>query len=820
MRTVLLASLRHHRRRYVASALAVVIGVAFIVATNGLAGALRSGMTADVGEPYERASHVVTPQDADQAAQILTAAEDHGVAASAVWTGWLGVRSQGQAPADLFVGSVADDPALQWQSVVEGRMPARDGEALLAERTALDLGHEVGDTLTLGAGPTAVEVEVVGLADDPVLGGQDLYLRGADAERTDVLWPEIVLFDGDPGLLPASVADAPVVTSLEYASELQAQITREVDVIAMLVSIFAAVALGVAVLVITNTFAILFTQRMRDFALLRCVGVTRRQLRRSVRLEALVLGVVSSLVGVVIGVVVSYALAALVGIWFDGMGVAGFTAPWIVAAVLVGVAVTVAAAWLPTRSVTRISPLAAMRPAGSVDVRTRAGALRTVSGLLVAGTGVGLLAYVVVATGADEPPDSTYLLLGMLAGGFIAFVGVLLLGPLLVPQLLRVLGRVASPRGPAGAVGRLATGNSVRNPRRSATTTASLMVGVTLTTAVLVGLSSVRQTLSDEFERSYPLDVTVQAAELGASLSEDLVAAVAAAEGVDAAVPVEGATVRVAGQDLLAVGVSGSEEVLRAAEDAFGGAEVLMPYDLYVSLPERAFGEADGTMTLRVRTAAGPRELTLAIGDQYGVSAVAVRTDVLTTVAPATQPVAVWARAEDGASPSDLLTDLTRVGAEQGVALQIGGDLSTRVYIDTQFVVVTAAVVGLLGVAVVIALIGIANTLGLSVLERTRENSLLRAMGITRRQLRRTLALEGLLLAVVATVLGVAIGAAFGWVGVEVLVGALGVDTTFAVPWLQLALVVAVAAVAGVLASVVPSRRAARVSPAAGLALE
>ena len=170
----------------------------------------------------------------------------------------------------------------------------------------------------------------------------------------------------------------------EWIAERQAEISRGVDVIAIMALLFVAIAFFVAVLVIANTFSILFAQRMREFALLRCVGVTRRQLRRSVRLEALALGVAASTLGVVAGALGGVGLVALVRIWFADMGAPALDLRWAGGAFAVGVLVTVAAAWLPTRSATKVTPLAALRPDTGPDVRSAAGRIRLALAILFA----------------------------------------------------------------------------------------------------------------------------------------------------------------------------------------------------------------------------------------------------------------------------------------------------------------------------------------------------------------------------------------------------------------------------------------------------
>uniref|UniRef100_UPI00261A1E91 FtsX-like permease family protein n=1 Tax=Nocardioides sp. TaxID=35761 RepID=UPI00261A1E91 len=470
MRTVIVASLRHHRRRYVASALAVLIGVAFIVAVNGLAGALRNGMTADVGRPFAGAGYVVdnpTPAEATKAVAALKAA---GGSATTVWSGWTGGRSNGSGLSDLTVSTVADTPRFQWQTLTAGRMPERDGEALISKRASVARHLSIGQSLQIGGGAQAVTVRVVGIAHDTSYGGADVSLRPDDAEHTGALAISYVLADGARSAVPAGLS---VYSHDAYVAKVQAGITRGVDIIAMLVSIFAAIALGVAILVITNTFAILFAQRTRDFALLRCVGVTRAQLRRSVRLEAFVLGLVSAVLGALVGVLVAVGAAGLLGLWVDTLGSAAFQPSWVIGAVVIGVAVTVAAAWLPTRAVTRITPLAALAPSGAISARSRVGVARLVGGVVTLLAGVGALCGIVAA--ARGPHPSTALLPAMFGAGALTFAGVLLVGPFLVPAVVKAAARLVTG-GRRGMVGRLAAGNAVRNPRRTATTAASLMV--------------------------------------------------------------------------------------------------------------------------------------------------------------------------------------------------------------------------------------------------------------------------------------------------------------------------------------------------------
>ena len=233
-----------------------------------------------------------------------------------------------------------------------------------------------------------------------------------------------------------------------------------------------------------------------------------------------------------------------------------------------------------------------------------------------------------------------------------------------------------------------------------------------------------------------------------------------------------------------------------------------MPADL---LPD------DAPRWLTVTVDNHSERLRVVAGEGWGSAAV-VAPQTLAALTEHPTPRAVWVRATDGADPEDLGGDLEALATNAGA--EVSNGLAERAWVDLQLDVLTGAVVALLGIAVVIALVGIGNTLGLSVLERAREYALLRALGLTRRQLRRMLGVEAVLLSVVATVLGTFMGVAFAWVAVEALVKAAIDEAPLVLPWGQLALVVLVAGAAGLLSCLLPARRAARVTPAAGLALE
>lgn len=814
MRSVVLASLRTHTRRYVAAAVAVVIGVAFVVVTAALSSAVRDGLLADLDVPYRGADVVVEKPSADDAAALLAAA---GSSDADAWlVGWtlqpLVLAGSGEVVDDRAeVGQVPDSPGRRWQSLEAGRFPLVAGEALVDPDAAQGAGLSLGDEIRIGSGADAADATIVGLADSPSpFASADVYLLWDDLRVwEDSLYVSSVAWAGPGGEDDAAAqvedvaAGVKVLTVDGFVQLVQKEVNQEVDLVAVVVLLFATIALVVAVLVINNTFAILFAQRSRELALLRCVGATRRQVLRSVRLESLVLGCVAALVGAATGTVVGHGLVALVRArWPEALlGEPSVSPAWLTLAAAVGMVVTLVAAWLPTRRVARLSPLAALRPDDSTSARTVTGRTRVAAGALGIACGTGLL---LAAGGSAALPV-------LLVGGVVTFGGVILLGPVVVPALLRTAGALAGRV--LGTPARLAAGNAVRNPRRAAATTASLLVGVTLTTAVLTGTASSRSALAQEMARQHPVDVALNGTDR--PLPADLGDRVAATDGIAAAATVPGTLAPVAGLGRLPVlgapaAGTPAVRILRDDDPLPGPGTVVVPWHL--------IGDAVDVGDL-VRVGTGDRAVRLEVVGGQGWGDVAlVPAEVLSRLTADPQPLAVWARATDDVDPDTLDGALTSLARPAGAEVETG--VARREHVFFQLDVLTAGVLGLLAVAVVIALVGIANTLGLSVLERGREHALLRALGLTRRRLRTMLAAEAVLLSVVATLLGTALGVGFAAAALRALVRPVVPGAGLVVPWDQLAAVVAVSAAAALLAAVLPARRAVRTPPAAGLALE
>jgi putative ABC transport system permease protein len=825
MRTVIRASLRTHARRYVSAAIAIIVSVAFVVVIGVLTDGARAGIMESDGAPYRGADYVV---DADPAAPrgdpaerpyddvLKTSAaiefvERLGDNASGLGRILLPAHTEDGAPlgvgdsrGETTVAPIAAAADMRWQKLVSGRFPAGTGEAVMHVWDANAQEVAIGDRIRVGEGATATDLDVVGLVESPSTWTQaSVY----------VTWPQYVQWRDQPTFHVGSVAvrgdvgqvpeGTKVTPAQQYVTDSLTTLNHGTDAFALMLLVFAGVALLVSALVIANTFSILFAQRLRVFALLRCVGATRRQVLGSVRREAAAVGVLAALTGTLVGGGLGYGLIALINTLAPRtpMAAPAPPAPWLLGGFAVGLLVTMVASWLPTRRVVRVSPLAALRPEAAIDVHTTTGRVRLALAALLLVTGPALLAMAMIQ-------DSRVL---MVAGGGALFIGVLLVGPVLVPRVVRVTGALLGP------AGRLATENAVRNPHRTATTTAALLVGVTLTTAVLTGMATWRAAMDEHRDTRMPIDVALSSVD--SPVTTDLLDQVRRTPGVEQAIAVDGAMAQVTGWGA-PIPVLTAPDAAQVARD--GGAFARVPRGTIV-LDMEAFRSEHTELGLRpgdrVTVRVGDREAQLRavlLGGWGQAGMVAL--DTLAQLTDAPEPHVIWARASAGVDPIQLVDDLDGLADAAGAKLE--NHLQVRAAGNRQLDVLTWSVLGLLGISVAIALIGIANTLGLSVLERARENALLRALGLTRRQLQRMLATEAALLSVVATLLGTIIGVGFAWVAYEAVVQPALVKATMLIPWPSLGVVVLSAALAGLLASVLPARRAARVTPAAGLSLD
>jgi len=807
VRNVILASMRTYARRYVAALVAVVIATGFIVAINILSAAARDGANETVGRQYRGADVAATDAEGprEYASLRKRALADRDVTAATVnWRGWIEAALP-DGPKTVSVGSVATDRGLRWQDTSAGRLPTSDGEIAMSASQAKRHHVRVGDVVKLDAGDHELKLTVTGIVDD-----QDGPLRSVlyVPERTfaslgDVAEPvdEVFAANGDPAAVASRLDRATtgltVQTANAYERELRLRATQGIDIFQKLILVFAGISLFVGALVIANTFTILLAQRARDLALLRCVGAIRAQIARSVVAEGLLIGAIGAAIGVVLGYAIAVVSTAAIGHWSPStpMGTPTLTLGGVLLPVLLGIGVTTAASYLPARRAGSQSPLAALQPQEAVHVRTRSGAARLVfaAGFLLVGTaGLVLGLQGVLVSG--------------LLGGMLSFVGVLLLTPVLVPTAIRTVGPLARR---AGVPGRLAHANSMRNPRRTAATSTALLIGVTLITSVVVGSASISNKVNTSLDTNHPADLVVSASD--GSLPAGIGKRLAAVEGVSRAVEVQGTQARLDGQEETVLGVD------RAARTAVHGDVLrgLSADEVVIPAESRDFDDVGSGDKIMLSVGGQARELKVRYAVGLGDAPMVTRS-LLDEMGAQTTPRAAWIRATDSADAGDVMSDVHAI--TKASDLDITGGLPDRADILQILAIVLAITVGFLAIAVLIALIGVGNTLSLSVLERVRENSLLRAMGLERSGLRAMLAIEALLMAGVSAALGIGLGTLYAWFGVKTVADDIFASApSLTIPWAQVAMIFVVAAAAGLAACVLPARQAARIAPAAGL---
>ncbi|MBX6386556.1 MAG: FtsX-like permease family protein [Microbispora sp.] len=824
-----LARLLAHRLRLVLTSLAIVLGVGFIAGTFVLTDTIDAGFSREFAADADKVDVVVTPGKA---------ADDDGnlpESALAAIKAVPGVKDaqpvvNGDAPLIGKDGKVVGDVPTAGVSIppsrikiVSGRAPSTAGEAVLDKDTAKAQKFAPGATIAvLDHAGKRREFRLVGIFDVGI--DQGLAARGAVAftpgsalrvtGATGFTEIDVISSGPSPESLRTAVAaaagGAKVVTGRERADEVARSNHADTGYLRLGLLLFGAVALLVAGLVIYNTFTILVAQRMREMALLRCIGATKRQVFGSIVLESAVVGLLSSALGLLTGLGLGAAAVAVMrAIGTDvPTGAVRLSPQTIAVGLCTGVVVTMAAALLPARQATRVPPVAALRT--QVEEHTfRAGVVRVVAAALFVLAGAAL-----TAAGVLQKPGQAALLTVM-AGGVLVFFAVLILGPVIVRPLSGLAGWV--PARLFGVPGRLAVDNSRRNPKRAATTTVALTIGVTLMTFMSVLTATVRATTAEQLDQQFPADYFLQAqtGEIPRSVADTLRASrdlSAVTEFRAAEAKVNGRDYRVGTVTQTTIATAIRPETSSGTLDGFGGNEVAVADDA-----ARDLGVTVGD-TVTVTGRPGGRSTTLKV-----VAVLKADGSLLPPFTMAEQAferqfgrvddARILVNAADGVAPAKARKVVDEATAAYP-AVKVGSTTELRGQFDEAIDSILMVVTGLLALAIVISLLGIANTLSLSVHERTRESALLRALGLTRPQLRGMLSIEALILGLVGAIVGVVLGIVYGWAATATFAA----HVAFRLPAGQILLFIAASGLAGVLAAVLPSRRAARASVVGALA--
>jgi putative ABC transport system permease protein len=715
--------------------------------------------------------------------------------------------------------------------LVQGSWPG-DGQVVIDQSTADKENFEVGDLVGIqGAGPVQ-ELDISGI----VKFGSVSTIGGATLAGFDLPTAQRI-FDKEGKLDEIAVAAKPGVSDEALVQELQQVLPPNTEVqtaaeqarsdaedtdefisfLQTFLLVFAGVALFVGSFVIANSLSITIAQRTREFATMRTIGASRRQVLTSIILESLVVGVIASVIGLFLGL----GLAKILFWLFDAVG---FTLPntgllfetrTIVVALLVGVLVTLLASLRPAIRATRVPPIAAVRE-GATLPESRFARFRTLGAVVLGVLGFAALIFGLFGSGLS----TTQILLFMGVGALLVFFGVALFASKLVPAMATALGWPAARLG--GASGQLARGNAKRNPQRTASTAAALMIGLALVTLVAVLGQGIRSTFTDAVDKIFVADYAITAQNNFSPIPTDAALAAANAPGVEAVASVRTGEALVYGEPTFVTAVTpnsgdainldwkdGSQAVFSelGANGAFVDDGFADDHNLTVGSPIAITTPTGKKLDLTVKGIFDPP----AGGSPFGQVTFSSETFDANYDQP--QNLYSFVETEGGVTDAntqaldDALADFPNAKAQTRAEFKDNQISFLNNILNVLYV--------LLALSVVVSLFGIVNTLVLTVFERTRELGMLRAIGMTRRQVRRMIRYESVITALIGAVLGIILGI--------VLAGLLvwRVDfIDFAVPAGQLIIFAIAAVIVGIIAAIFPARRAARLNPLQALQYE
>ena len=838
MLKVTLKGLAARKLRLALTSAAVLLGVAFMAGTFVLTdtiGQTFDDLFADVNEgtdAFVRSASSVESMEAgetrgriDAALADVVAAVDGVAVAEPQVEGYAQiVGADGEAIGDFqgaptYGGNWSDADGLNPFTLVDGRGPAKAGEVVIDKKSADDGQLRVGATTTVitqsGSTPvTVVGVVKFGTADSPA--GASFALFTLDEAQRLIGEPGradgigVVAEDGVSETvlarrIAAAVPDGlEVLTGTQLAEENASSFKEGLEFFNIFMLLFAVVALFVGSFIIYNTFSILVVQRAKEMALLRAIGASRGQVLSSVLVEAVLVGLFASAVGVVAGVFVSQALQALLTAF-------GFEIPssgtvvlprTIVVSMITGLGISLVAAVFPARKAAKIPPIAAMRDValnltGSLRRRVVMGALLGVPGALL------------MASGLIAKSSTAISQVGL--GAMLIFLATATLGPVVSRPFLTVVGRPLPAA--RGVVGRMAWENTLRNPRRTASTASALMIGVGLVGFMLVFATSAKRSVDSTVDNSFGGDLVVNANSFGfGGLPPELAQQLTGLPEVEAASPFRAAIAKVndgGGTAIYAVDAKAFAK-LYDVQPRDGRLEDLDATSISVHetvADEKGWAVGDTIQLTFAESGTKPFVIKMIHGEKQVSGNYLIDLTAYNANVPTQFDGLIWVKRASGSTIEETLAAVERVAAAYPTA-EVQDRSQFKESVASQINRMLGLVTVMLLLAIVIALLGIANTLALSVIERTRELGLVRAVGMTREQLRSSIRWEALLIAVFGVFGGLFVAVLFGWAVITALESE-GFNE-LVIPVGQLAVMALIGAVAGVVAAILPARRAAR----------
>ena len=828
-----------HKARLLMTVLAVMLGVAFVSGTLVFTNTISEAYQNSSAKGFDQVDVAVDPEYQESEGDTLgktpeltraildeSARVPGAASATGVVTGFTALADKNgklvgngfQSQGGNYWGT--DDPRYP---LVEGHAPKGRGEVLIDSETAGRTGYRVGDTLRLSVDGPVLKPRIAGIFttdDGNVAAGGSLALF--DTATAQQLFGKQGTYDqiavrAKPGVTQSALkaeldkalpADRVETTTGQQLADDQAEmIASQMSGMKQGLLVFAGIALFVGTFIIANTFTMLVAQRTKELALLRAVGASRRQVTRSVLIEAFVVGVAAAVTGLAAGIGIGAGLRSLMGSLGETVpdGPLVITPGTVGAALAVGVLVTMLAAWLPGRRAAKIPPVAAM---SSVHAKAsvKSLVLRNTIGALFSAAGVAVVLAATTMSGSDGQAP-------MGLGACLLIIGVFVLTPLLSRPLIAAAAPVLRL---FGVSGKLARQNSVRNPRRTAATASALMIGLTLITGMTVMAGSLQKSIDKMASEAIRADYVVFMAN-GNALSPDVEKQLRETEGVTATSPMRNAPVRIGGETEYLTGVNGASfgdlTELPVRDGAFrvGGDRVVVDQDT-----AKSRGWTAGSSFTASFEDGAKEKLTVAGVYQPNEMMSGIMLDLATLAPHQTDPadMQVMVKTADGASDAAKNRLEKALGSNPAIKVQDKKDISHE--IAQMFTMMLNMLYGLLAMAVIVAVLGVINTLAMSVFERSQEIGMLRAIGLDRTGIKRMVRLESLVISLFGGVLGIGLGVFFGWAAGELMASRMA-TYELVLPWTRMAVFLLLAAAVGVLAALWPARRAARLNMLAAI---
>ena len=815
-----------HKARLALTAVAITLGVAFVAGTFVFSDTILARFETLFEDVYAGVDASVRTEEAPFGSDVTTEAgtlpdsliaDIDSLDEAAVAEGYIQSFGQvidpngdpvGVMGAPTYVYSWIAESELNPFTIHDGNGRAPEpGELVLDITTAEKAGVSLGEDVDVQFGTGVETFRLVGLASfgesNNLAGATISVITLGDAQRILDMPGVVNIIDViaaggvDQDTLVASIepvlpVGAEAVTGDQQVTEQIDGFTENIGFLSIALLGFAGVAVLVGAFIISNTFRIVVAQRTKELSLLRAIGASSRQVVGVVLIEALAVGLLASIVGVFAGIGVAELLKA-------GMNAVGFGPPdgpmtvelrTVVVSMTVGVVVTLASALLPALQASRVAPVAAMRAhdSGAADRSMRVWARLAALVIGVAIVAVGIM--------GDQ-------LLVIAAGAVVAVAGTLLLAPLLTRPIAAIVGRMLP-----GITGRLARDNAGRDPRRTSTTASALTIGLALVVFTAIFAASTKDSITATFEESFPADLSVQSSNLYMPVSFEAVGAIEADDAVAVSSAVRMGPARVDGTETTVTAIEAAtiDTVYRAdaSLDIADLGDGLLVEETTLEAEALAIGD---TVTIEFPTGTSENLTVIGTHDGAALGDYVIESATWSSMGGADSAFMVLVALRDGVDPATGKEAVEATLADfPTLSVSTTSDQieAAEAQIDAFLVLFT----GLLGLALIIAVLGIANTLALSVVERTREIGLLRAVGMSRSQVRWMITDESVVTALFGAIVGSALGLALGWVVVAAF-SAEGLST-FSIPVAQIAIWLGVAALAGVVAAILPARRASR----------